>query len=97
MSKIVPCITMGVGIFTSMFFFTYLPQAAVLAIFNGPIAAVTTALLVASEASTIFMVSAKTFLIEDSLVDTFDGVSMPLLIATSSYLQLLDSCLKRSI
>ncbi|PSK34820.1 hypothetical protein B9Z65_1403 [Elsinoe australis] len=73
MSKIVPCITMGVGIFTSMFFFTYLPQAAVLAIFNGPIAAVTTALLVASEASTIFMVSAKTFLIEDSLVDTFDG------------------------
>ncbi|PNS19680.1 hypothetical protein CAC42_7524 [Sphaceloma murrayae] len=73
MSKIVPCITMGVGIFTSMFFFTYLPQAAVLAIFNGPIAAVTTALLVLSEASTIFMVAAKAFLIEDSLVDTFDG------------------------
>ncbi|KAG8624633.1 hypothetical protein KVT40_007700 [Elsinoe batatas] len=73
MEKIVPCITMGIGIFTSMFFFTYLPQAAVLALFNGPIAAVTTALLVLSEASTIFMVSAKTFLIEDSLVDTFDG------------------------
>ncbi|KAF4548518.1 Etoposide-induced protein 2.4 (EI24)-like protein [Elsinoe fawcettii] len=73
MSKIVPTITMGIGIFTSMFFFTYLPQAAVLAIFNGPIAAITTVLLVLSEASTVFMVSAKTFLIEDSLVDTFDG------------------------
>lgn len=72
-SKLVPALTMGVGIFTSMFFFTYLPQAAVLALFNGPIAAVSTFLLVLSESSTIFMVSAKAFLIEDSLVDTFDG------------------------
>ncbi|GAM87041.1 hypothetical protein ANO11243_050620 [Dothideomycetidae sp. 11243] len=72
-AKIVPALTMGVGIFTSMFFFTYLPQAAVLALFNGPVAALTTALLVLSESSTMFMVAAKAFLIEDSLVDTFDG------------------------
>ncbi|KAF2150376.1 hypothetical protein K461DRAFT_287283 [Myriangium duriaei CBS 260.36] len=72
-SKLLPAITMGIGIFASMFFFTYLPQAALLAIFNGPVAALNAALLVLSESSTIFMVSAKAFLIEDSLVDTFDG------------------------
>lgn len=75
MSKIVPTLTLGIGIFTSMFFFTYLPQAALLALFNGPLAAFSTILLVLSESSTIFMVAAKTFLIEDSLIDTFDGVS----------------------
>lgn len=57
-----------------MFIFTYLPQAAILALFNGPLAAVSTLLLVLSESSTIFMVLAKTLLVEDSLVDTFDGV-----------------------
>lgn len=59
-----------------MFFFTYLPQAAVLAIFNGPLAAVSTLLLVLSESSTIFMTVAKTLLVEESLIDTFDGVSV---------------------
>lgn len=57
-----------------MFVFTYLPQAAVLAISNGPLAAISAALLVLSESSTIFTVLSKTFLIEDALVDTFDGV-----------------------
>jgi len=64
---------MGLGIFGSMFLFTYLPQAAVMAIFNGPLAALSTALLVLSESSTIFMVAAKSLLVEDGLIDTFDG------------------------
>ena len=75
LSQLAPTITMGIGIITSMFFFTYLPQAAVLALFNGPLAAVSAALLVLSESSTIFMALAKSMLIEGSLVDTFDGVS----------------------
>jgi hypothetical protein len=58
-----------------MFFFTYLPQAAVLALFNGPLAALTTVLLVFSESSTIFNVLSKNFFIDDALIDTFDGVS----------------------
>lgn len=74
MSKIIPTLTLGVSVTASMFFFTYLPQAAILAIFNGPLAALSTALLVLSESSTIFMTLAKTMLVEDSLVDTFDGV-----------------------
>jgi len=57
-----------------MFLFTYVPQAAVLAIFNGPLSVVSTALLVLSESSTIFNLLSKTFLIDDALIDTFDGV-----------------------
>ncbi|KAK8202058.1 hypothetical protein M8818_005583 [Zalaria obscura] len=73
MSKLLPTLTLGISVTAGMFFFTYLPQAAVLAIFNGPLAALSTILLVLSESSTIFMALAKTMLIEDSLVDTFDG------------------------
>ena len=41
---------------------------------SGPLAPLTAALLVLSESSTIFTVLSKSFLIEDALVDTFDGV-----------------------
>lgn len=56
-----------------MFFFTYLPQAAILAFTSGPVAALSAALLVLSESSTLTMVLNKAFLIEDGLIDTFDG------------------------
>ncbi|KAF2654154.1 hypothetical protein K491DRAFT_694108 [Lophiostoma macrostomum CBS 122681] len=56
-----------------MFAVTYVPQAAVLTLFNGPLAFVTTVLLVLSESSTIFSVLSKNFLIDDALIDTFDG------------------------
>lgn len=83
-SKLLPTLALGVSVTASMFIFTYLPQAAILALFNGPLAAVSTLLLVLSESSTIFMVLAKTLLVEDSLVDTFDGVSLPILLAQKS-------------
>ncbi|KAF2146251.1 uncharacterized protein K452DRAFT_263928 [Aplosporella prunicola CBS 121167] len=73
MSKLAPIISTGVGVTTFMFFFTYLPQAAILAIFNGPLAALTTILLVLSESSTISNIMSRTLFIEDALVDTFDG------------------------
>jgi hypothetical protein len=57
-----------------MFIFTYLPQLAVLVFVNGPLAAFTTILLTLSESSTIITLLSKTFLIQDALVDTFDGV-----------------------
>jgi hypothetical protein len=56
-----------------MFIFVYLPQAAVLSIFNGPLAAFTTVLLTLSESSTIITLLSRNFLIEDALIDTFDG------------------------
>lgn len=56
-----------------MFAFTYLPQVAMLFFTSGPIAAITTVLLVLSESSTLTMVLSKALLIEDALIDTFDG------------------------
>ena len=76
MAKLLPTIGLGLSVFAGMFFFTYLPQAAVLALFNGPLAALSAALLVLSEASTVFNVMARALLVEDSLIDTFDGVSL---------------------
>ena len=72
--KLVPTLSLGLGITTFMFVFTYLPQAAVMTFTQGPLAAITAALLVLSESSTLFTVLSKSFLIEDALVDTFDGV-----------------------
>ncbi|KAI9733284.1 MAG: hypothetical protein M1834_003368 [Cirrosporium novae-zelandiae] len=72
-SKLVPTVTLGIGITTAMFVFTYLPQAAILAIFNGPIAAVSAALLVLNESSTILNFVSKNFIIGDALLDTYDG------------------------
>lgn len=65
--------TLGIGVTTFMFAFTYLPQVAIQFFTSGPLAALTTVLLVLSESSTLTMVLSKTFLIEDSLIDTFDG------------------------
>ncbi|KAJ4286729.1 hypothetical protein N0V90_012981 [Kalmusia sp. IMI 367209] len=72
-NKLIPTISLGVGVTVFMFAVTYVPQAAVLTIFNGPLAILTTVLLVLSEASTVFNVLSKNFLIDDALIDTFDG------------------------
>ncbi|CAO2657740.1 Nn.00g038660.m01.CDS01 [Neocucurbitaria sp. VM-36] len=72
-AKLVPTISLGLGVTVLMFAVTYVPQAALLTIFNGPLAIFTTILLVLSEASTIFSVLSKNFLIDDALIDTFDG------------------------
>lgn len=57
-----------------MFVFTYLPQLALLVFLNGPLAALTTILLTLSESSTLITLLSRTFLLQDALVDTFDGV-----------------------
>lgn len=72
-SKLVPTVSLGLGVTVMMFAVTYVPQAALLTIFNGPLAILTTVLLVLSESSTIFSVLSKNFLIDDALIDTFDG------------------------
>lgn len=73
MKNLAPTITLGIGITTFMFFFTYLPQVAILTLFNGPLAVFTTVLLVLSESSTLTTVLSRSFFIDDALVDTFDG------------------------
>ena len=56
-----------------MFFFTYLPQLAVLVFVNGPLAVFTTVLLILSESATIISIISRNFLLQDVLLDTFDG------------------------
>lgn len=57
-----------------MFFFTYIPQVAIMSITSGPLLApVTTAFLVLTESSTITNYLARAFLLKDALMDTFDG------------------------
>ncbi|EME87116.1 uncharacterized protein MYCFIDRAFT_86491 [Pseudocercospora fijiensis CIRAD86] len=72
-SKLVPTMGLGLGVTIFMFAVTYLPQLAVLLFTSGPLAVVSTVFLVLSEISTLTMVLAKALLIEDSLIDTFDG------------------------
>jgi hypothetical protein len=72
-NKLLPTVSLGLGVTVFMFAVTYVPQAAVLTIVNGPLAILTTVLLVLSESSTIFSVLSKNFLIDDALIDTFDG------------------------
>lgn len=56
-----------------MFALTYIPQLAVLVFVNGPLAVATTVLLVLNESSTIINVIARNWMLQDALLDTFDG------------------------
>lgn len=56
-----------------MFAFAYVPQLAVLVFVNGPLAVLTTVILILSESSTIISVLTRSFLLKDTLLDVFDG------------------------
>ncbi|KAI9753455.1 MAG: hypothetical protein M4579_005139 [Chaenotheca gracillima] len=73
LSKLAPTVTLAVGVTTFMFVFAYVPQAAILSVVNGPFAIISSILLTLSESSTLATVLSKSFLLEDALVDTFDG------------------------
>ncbi|GKZ28523.1 hypothetical protein AbraIFM66950_008382 [Aspergillus brasiliensis] len=67
-------LTLGVGVTTAMFFFTYVPQAAIMSLTSGPLLApFSAALLVLSESSTITTFLARSFLLADAITDTFDA------------------------
>jgi len=58
-----------------MFIFTYLPQAAILTLVNGPLAVVSTILLVLSESATLTNALTRGLFLEEAILETFDGVS----------------------
>ncbi len=72
-SKLIPYLTLYSGVLGSMFFFTYLPQLAVMAFVNGPLAVFTTGLLILNESSTITGIISKNYLLQEAILDTFDG------------------------
>lgn len=61
------------GVIAGMFVFTYLPQLAVLVFVDGPIAVLSTILLVLNESSTIVNMVSRNWILQDALLDTFDG------------------------
>ncbi|CAM1501706.1 Fc.00g036900.m01.CDS01 [Cosmosporella sp. VM-42] len=73
LSKVGAYLSLSLGVTASMFAFTYLPQLAVLVFVNGPLAPFTTALLILNESSTIVNIVSRNWLLQDALLDTFDG------------------------
>ncbi|KAM0439737.1 hypothetical protein ACHAPT_000831 [Fusarium lateritium] len=73
LSKLGPLILLSTGVIGGMFAFTYLPQLAVLVFVNGPLAVITTSLLVLNESTTIINLISRNYLLQDALLDTFDG------------------------
>jgi len=71
--QLMPTITTATAVTISMFLFTYVPQAAVLTLVNGPLAFISTIALVLSESSTITNLIARGMFIDEALLDTFDG------------------------
>ncbi|KAK4189191.1 hypothetical protein QBC35DRAFT_152757 [Podospora australis] len=75
-SKIVPYVGLYGSVIGPMFFFTYLPQLAIMVFVNGPLAVLTTVLLVLNESAAIVSIISKGFLLQDALLDTFDGTML---------------------
>lgn len=76
MRQLLPTIGLSAAVTALMFTFTYLPQAAVLTLFNGPLAAISTIFLVLSESATISIGLGKAWFIGGALLDTFDATLM---------------------
>lgn len=72
-SRLVPYLTLYSSVLGAMFFFTYLPQLAAMAFVSGPLAVFTTAILILNESSTITGILSKNYLLQDAILDTFDG------------------------
>ncbi|KAK0669551.1 hypothetical protein QBC41DRAFT_106544 [Cercophora samala] len=72
-SKLVPYLGLYASVIGPMFFFTYLPQLAVMVFVNGPLAVFTTILLVLNESAAVVSILSRSFLLQDALLDTFDG------------------------
>lgn len=73
LSRIMACLLLSGAVIVPMFLFTYIPQAGILSIFNGPIGAVNAAALVLSESSFIINLLARSFLLDQALLDLFDA------------------------
>ncbi|KAH8648405.1 hypothetical protein BX600DRAFT_475198 [Xylariales sp. PMI_506] len=72
-SRILPTLGLSASVIAGMFFFTYLPQLAISVFVNGPLAVLTTVLLILSESATIISVISRNFFLQEALLDTFDG------------------------
>lgn len=73
LSRIWPCTLLSICVLVPMFFFTYLPQAALLTLLNGPLGPFNAVALVLSESGVIINALARSFLLDRALLDLFDA------------------------
>ncbi|MCJ1265645.1 hypothetical protein MMC22_005525 [Lobaria immixta] len=73
-ARLLPCFILSLFVLTNLFFWTYLPQVAFLAIFHGPLAWVNGAFLVLGEGAAIVALLFEAFFVDETLVDVFDAV-----------------------
>jgi Etoposide-induced protein 2.4 (EI24) len=73
-ARLLPIILLSAFIYFNLFFWTYLPQVALLGIFHGPGAWVNAAVLVLGEGQVIIALLFEAFLVDETLVDIFDSV-----------------------
>ncbi|PHH90006.1 hypothetical protein CDD83_4739 [Cordyceps sp. RAO-2017] len=73
LSRLGPYLGLSASVVGGMFAFTYLPQLAVLVLVNGPLAVASTVLLVLSESAAVVNVLARGWILQDAVLDTFDG------------------------
>ena len=73
-ARLIPILLLSTFIYINLFLWTYLPQAAVLHIFHGPVAWVNAAVLVLGEGQVIIALFFEAFLVDETLVDIFDSV-----------------------
>jgi len=67
-------VLLSVVVTSTMFFWTYLPQAGFLCIFNGPLGFATAVPLVLGESATLVLFIARAFWLAPALDKVFDGV-----------------------
>ncbi|RCI15732.1 hypothetical protein L249_2918 [Ophiocordyceps polyrhachis-furcata BCC 54312] len=73
LARLGPYVSLYVSVVGSMFFFTYLPQLAVLVFVNGPLAVFTTVVLILNESSALVNAISRGWILQDAILDTFDG------------------------
>lgn len=73
LDRVLPYGFLSVTVIGAMFAVAYLPQLAVLVLFNGPLAVFSTVLLTLNESSMIIQLISRNWLLQDALLDTFDG------------------------
>ncbi|KAF7716294.1 Uncharacterized protein PECH_005052 [Penicillium ucsense] len=73
-ARLVPIVLLSTFVYFLLFFFTYIPQVAFLAIFQGWGAWINGAFLVLGEGAAIVATLFEAFFVDETLVDIFDSV-----------------------
>ncbi|KAJ9611104.1 hypothetical protein H2200_004287 [Cladophialophora chaetospira] len=73
-ARLLPIFLLSAFIYANLFIWAYLPQVALLAVFQGPGAWLNATFLVLGEGAAIVALLFEAFFVDETLVDTFDAV-----------------------